>query len=74
MCRRYPIPTLYEPLQKRKMIAKTGRFRELGKAYKANIWRARMARTTASERFFGWRGSSNWETISWVCGTVKTAG
>lgn len=35
---------------------------------------AKMARTTTSETFFGWRGSSSWETISWVVGTVKTVG
>lgn len=54
------------------MAANTGRLRLAGKRYAARIWRAIIASTMASDMFFGCRGSSNWDTMSWVVGTVNT--
>ena len=53
-------------------MAKTGTLRTRGRMYRRKMWPARTVKTAASERFFGCLGSSNCETISWVCGTVKT--
>ena len=36
------------------------------------MWRPKIARTRTSEKFLGWLGESNCETISCVCGTVNT--
>lgn len=66
------MPTLYAARQVIKMRANTGLLSEDGSRYRATTWVAKMTSTMASERFFGWRGSSSCETMSCVVGTVKT--
>lgn len=44
----------------------------LGKIYSVEINVASTARTARSDKFFGCEGESSCDTISWVCGTMKT--